>query len=87
MLLSLGLEAGERLALFDVTFGLGDCFVHLAVVFLVDGALGQGAVYFSVALGAVEVGVAFLVELLIFSQVAELVQDGVEAGLEAVVDG
>ena len=62
----------------------------VVVAFLFGGVLGvalrEDAVGLGVALGAVEVLIVLVVELLVGSQSAELVEDGVEAGLEAVLE-
>ena len=72
------------LRLFLVARSVVSCSWSVVVLSL---RVREVAVDFGIALGAVELGVAFLVELLVFAQVAELIQDGVEAGLEAVVEG
>src|SRR6266536_159277 len=82
---AVAVEAGLLFALLDILFGLLDFLVQGAVVGLFDGAFCEGAVYLGVALGAGVVLVVLVVLLLIFSGVAELVEDRVEAGLQAVV--
>ena len=82
---ALAFEAGLVGALFYVSFDLFDFLVHGAVVGLFDGAFCEGAVYLGVALGAGVVLIVLVVVLLVFSGVAELVEDRVQAGLEAVV--
>ncbi|MDB5323558.1 MAG: hypothetical protein JWN40_5189 [Phycisphaerales bacterium] len=61
-----GFDSRRRATLFD-----------RALVLRVEGALVEGLVYLGVALGAVEVLVVLVVELLVFFQAAELVEDGV----------
>jgi len=61
--------------------------VLLAFLFELGVAVGEDLVGLGVALGAGEVLGVEVVETLVGAEAAELVEEGVEAGLEAVVEG
>jgi hypothetical protein len=70
-----GFDSRRRAALFDGALVL--CF---------EGALVEGSVCLGVAEGTLTVVVVVVVEFLVDAEAAELVEDGVEAGLEAVLE-
>jgi hypothetical protein len=87
-----GLESGLLGAVFDVALGFLDFFVEGVVVglaggFVLGGAVGEVAVGGGDAAGALLVGVVVVAELGVDAELAELVEDGVKAGLKAVVEG
>ena len=59
----------------------------LAFLFELRVAVGEDLVGLGVALGSGEVLGVEVVETLVGAEAAELVEEGVEAGLEAVVEG